>query len=240
MAIYVGTSGWHYESWVGRFYPQDLPAAEMLSFYARTFGTVEVNNSFYRLPADDTLRRWAEVTPPEFVFAFKASRYLTHRKKLNNPKEPLDRLLRTAGLLGDKLGPVLFQLPPRWRLNLERLRSFLALLPRDGRFVFEFRDRSWLEDSVYRALEESGVAFCMYQLGETRTPLEVTADFVYIRLHGPAGPYAGLYDREALSFWAEQISGWETEGRDSYCYFDNDEQGFAVRNAAELKSLVGA
>jgi uncharacterized protein YecE (DUF72 family) len=240
MTAYVGTSGWHYESWVGRFYPADLPSDQMLAFYARDFGTVEVNSSFYRLPSDKTLRRWNDITPPDFVFAFKASQYLTHRKKLKDADGPLDRLLLSADLLAPKLGPVLFQLPPRWRLDLERFRSFLALLPKERRFAFEFRDRSWFAEPVYDLLKDAGAALCMYELGGFRSPMEVTADFVYIRLHGPAGPYAGLYDSEALSFWADRIEQGEAEGRDNYCYFDNDERGFAVQNAAELKLMVGA
>jgi uncharacterized protein YecE (DUF72 family) len=240
MTIHVGTSGWHYKNWVGEFYPADLPTDEMLAFYARGFRTVEVNNSFYRLPNDETLCGWAEATPPGFVFAFKASRYITHMKKLADPEEPLERVLSKAGLLGPKLGPILFQLPPRWRLDLERFRSFLALLPRDHRFVFEFRDRSWFAEPVYRALDEFGAAFCLYELAGFRTPMEVTADFVYIRLHGPAGPYAGLYDDGALSFWAARIRAWQAEGRDSYCYFNNDERGYAIQNAGELKGMLDA
>jgi uncharacterized protein YecE (DUF72 family) len=220
-------------------YPAALASGEMLAFYARNFGTVEVNSSFYRLPTVETVRAWGEATPAGFVFAFKASRYLTHRKKLIDPAEPLRRVLYRADLLGPKLGPILFQLPPRWRLNLERFRSFLALLPKDHRFVFEFRDRSWFAEPVYQVLRESGVALCMYDFAGFNSPMEVTADFVYIRLHGPGGRYAGLYDGGALSAWTQRIEAWETEARDSYCYFDNDEQGFAIQNATELRRMLG-
>jgi uncharacterized protein YecE (DUF72 family) len=211
----------------------------MLAFYAGEFDSVEINNSFYRLPADETLRKWMAVTPPSFVFAFKASRYLTHMKKLTDPAEPLGRMLRSAKLLQPKLGPVLFQLPPRWRLNLERFRSFLALLPADGRFAVEFRDRSWFVEPVYQVLREHGVAVCLYEFGDFRSPMEITGDFVYIRLHGPAGPYAGLYDEAALSFWADRLRAWDAEGRDGYCYFDNDQRGYAVRNASQLNKMLG-
>jgi uncharacterized protein YecE (DUF72 family) len=237
--IHVGTSGWQYKSWVGGFYPAGFPAERMLAFYAREFATVEINNSFYRLPAEETLRRWAEATPPGFIFAFKGSRYLTHWRKLTDPAEPLDLLLRRADLLGSKLGPILFQLPPRWRVNVERLRSFLALLPRGDRFVFEFRDSSWFTPPIYEALRETGTAFCVYEFGDFRSPVDVTADFAYVRLHGPAGPYSGRYDRAALESWAGRIRTWEAEGRDTYCYFDNDEQGYAVQNARELKGMLG-
>jgi uncharacterized protein YecE (DUF72 family) len=237
--VRIGTSGWHYKSWVGPFYPQGLPPGDMLSFYSREFETVEINNSFYRLPADETLHHWAGATPPDFVFAFKGSSYLTHRRKLIDSAEPLGRVVRAAAQLRPKLGPILFQLPPRWRVNLERLRSFLVLLPKDGRFAFEFRDRSWLTPAVYEALGERGAALCVYEFGEFRSALEVTADFVYIRLHGPAGPYSGRYDRQALAFWKERIEGWEAEGRDVYCYFDNDERGYAADNARELRQLLG-
>jgi uncharacterized protein YecE (DUF72 family) len=240
VTIRIGTSGWHYESWLGGFYPAALASGDMLAFYARTFETVEVNSSFYRLPSDDTLRAWTKATPDGFVFAFKASRYLTHRKKLIDPEEPLQRVLSSAGLLHVKLGPILFQLPPRWHLNLERFRSFVALLPKDRRFVFEFRDRSWFAEPVYQVLRESRVGFCMYDFAGIQSPLEVTADFVYIRLHGPSGRYSGLYQDEALTAWARRIAAWEGEGRDTYCYFDNDEHGFAVQNATELKRMLAS
>jgi uncharacterized protein YecE (DUF72 family) len=238
MSVYVGTSGWHYKSWVGPFYPPTLPSEAMLAFYARIFGTVEINNSFYRLPADDVLCRWSDATPPEFVFAFKASQYLTHKKKLLDPAEPLGRVLHSAGLLRPKLGPILFQLPPHWRLNLDRLRAFLDLLPAEQRFAFEFRDRSWFADPVYQALADHKAAFCIYEFGDFRAPTEITADFVYVRLHGPSAPYAGLYDPVSLSSWAETIDIWDAEGRDVFCYFDNDARGFAARNAGELARVL--
>lgn len=238
MTIYVGTSGWHYESWVGPFYPTGLPSDKMLAYYAQEFGTVEINNSFYRLPADKTLRAWREVTPRNFVFSFKASRYLTHMKKLKDPAKPLDRVLHSAGLLQPKLGPILFQLPPRWRVNLERFRSFLALLPKNSRFAVEFRDQSWFTESVRAALCEYNAAFCVYEFGDFRSPLEATADFVYVRLHGPGGLYVGRYDRGALSFWADRLRRWHEEGRDVYCYFDNDQRGYAVQNASELNDML--
>jgi uncharacterized protein YecE (DUF72 family) len=240
MTIHVGTSGWHYKSWVGRYYPAGLPAEEMLTFCAREFSTVEIDSSFYRLPADTTLRRWADNTPPGFTFAYKASRYLTHWRKLGNAKEPLVRILQNARLLGPKLGPLLFQLPPRWQVNVDRLESFLDLLPAGGRHVFEFRDKSWFTVPVCEALRKHGAGLCIYEFGDFRSPLEVTAEFVYVRLHGPAGPYAGLYDEAALSFWAEQLQRWESEGLDSYCYFDNDERGYAVQNARELSRMLMA
>ncbi len=240
MTIYVGTSGWHYKSWVGNFYPEAFPADQMLAFYAHAFDTVEVNSSFYRLPADDTLRRWAEVTPAGFTFAFKASRYLTHNKKLKDPEQPLGRILHAAALLRPKLGPILLQLPPRWRLDLDRFRDFLGLLPAGHRFVFEFRDKSWFVDPAYEALQEQGAAFCMYEFGDFRSPTEVTADFAYIRLHGPLGRYSGLYDSAALAVWAERMEGWKAEGKDCYCYFDNDERGYAIQNAGELKRMLDA
>jgi uncharacterized protein YecE (DUF72 family) len=210
----------------------------MLAYYAREFDTVEINNSFYRLPTDETLGAWAEITPPSFVFAFKGSRYLTHMKKLKDPAEPLGRMLRSATLLRPKLGPILFQLPPRWRVNVERFRSFLALLPADGRFAVEFRDRSWFVQPVYEALRAHGVAICLYEFGDFRSPIEVTSDFVYVRLHGPAGPYTGLYGDAALSSWADRLRAWDIDGHDGYCYFDNDQHGFAVQNAAQLKALL--
>ena len=186
---YIGTSGWHYDHWKGPFYPKDLSATGFLEHYAGLFPTAEINNSFYRLPEEKTLAGWRETTPKGFVFSVKASRYLTHMKKLKDPDEPLERLLDRVSALGDKLGSILFQLPPRWKINSERLESFLDVLPENHRYAFEFRDASWFDDEVYGLLTEYGASFCVYDLDGQTSPKEVTADFVYVRLHGPEGPF---------------------------------------------------
>lgn len=236
--IHIGTSGWHYMHWKGPFYPHDLSAENFLEYYSRHFKTVEINNSFYRMPEEKTLRHWRDTSPEQFVFAVKASRYITHMKKLKDASQPLFLFLERAAALGDRLGPVLFQLPPRWRCNPERLRAFLGMLPGGHRYAFEFRDRTWFDDAVYDALQEYGAAFCIYDLAGEISPKEVTADFVYIRLHGPGGPYQGQYKTEVLAGWTGAFSAWSKQGKEIYCYFDNDEAGYAAQDALRLKEMT--
>lgn len=235
---HIGTSGWHYDHWQGPFYPEGLRKGAFLAHYAERFDTAEINNSFYRLPEEKTLLRWRQYVPEGFVFSVKASRYLTHLKKLKDPREPLERLLDRVGVLGEMLGPILFQLPPRWRANSRRLGDFLEILPEGYRYAFELRDPSWFNDEIYGLLAERGVAFCVYDLGGM-SPMKTTADFVYVRLHGPDGPYRGRYGAERLGGWAETLSGWMEEGLDVYCYFDNDEVGYAVEDALLLRRMIG-
>ncbi len=237
-SIYIGTSGWHYRHWKGPFYPEGLSSGRMLEFYGKRFRTAEINNTFYQLPEKQTFVQWRGAVPEGFVFAVKASRYITHLKKLKAPETSLSTFLERTEALGDGLGPILFQLPPRWHCNLERLRSFLQGLPEGFKYAFEFRDPSWFGDQTAEALAEKGAAFCIYDFAGRRSPRTVTADFVYIRLHGPEGAYQGQYRDEALSGWAEAVSGWAGQGKDVYCYFDNDEAGYAVHDALKLKSMV--
>ncbi len=191
--IYIGTSGWHYNHWKGNFYPAGVTAKHFTQYYLRFFRTVEINNSFYRLPSPETFATWKASVPDEFLFSVKASRYITHMKKLKDPQQSLAQFLGNAQALEEKLGPILFQLPPAWRLNLDRFRDFLKVLPPYHRYTFEFRDQSWYSPEVYALLQHHGHAFCIYDLGGHLSPLEVTADFVYVRLHGPEGKYDGSY-----------------------------------------------
>ena len=232
--LWIGTSGWHYPHWAGRFYPEGTLAKAYLSYYAGKFETVEVNSSFYRLPSEQTLCDWAADTRSGFVFACKAGQYITHRKKLKDPHKTLPAFLDRVAVLKDKLGPVLFQLPPRWRPNFPRLEGFLEALPRDQRFAFEFRDPRWHTPEVMGLLERFGSAFCCFDLGGTASPLRVTANFVYVRLHGPGAPYQGSYSDANLGNLAARIAAWRIEGLDVYCYFDNDERAYAPRNAQSL------
>ncbi len=238
-AIHVGTSGWHYDHWQGPFYPEDMASDAFLGYYARRLGTVEVNNSFYQLPDEETLLGWRETVAEDFVFAVKASRYITHMKKLKDPEEPVANFMGRIEALGDRLGPILFQLPPHWRLNLDRLRAFLDVLPAGERYAFEFRHPSWLEPQVYAALEERGAAFCLFDFHDWHAPRQVTADFVYVRLHGPEGTYQGYYDTPTLAGWAGAFSSWQRQGKEVFCYFNNDQAGYAVRNAQELSRMLG-
>jgi uncharacterized protein YecE (DUF72 family) len=237
--IRIGTSGFHYKHWIGPFYPPKTPASKMLDFYLQHFDTVELNNSFYRLPTTEAFDAWREATPANFVFAVKASRFITHNKKLKDPEHALDNLLPRAAHLGPKLGPILFQLPPHWRVNAERLENLLEILPRDLRYTFEFRELSWITPAIISILTKFNAAFCIYELAGYHSPLDITADFAYIRLHGPSrGKYQGSYSKERLNFWVRQIETWAKSLKAIYIYFDNDQHGYAAANALTLKSML--
>ncbi len=236
--IHIGTSGWSYDHWKGPFYPEDLPNNQMLDYYLRHFQTVEINSSFYHLPRKQTLEHWREAVPAGFLFAAKASRYITHMKKLKDPGKSVATFLERISVLEDKLGPILFQLPPRWHLNVQRLTTFLDALSSEFRYAFELRDQSWLNEQVYALLARHNAAFCIYELDGFLSPKKITTDFVYVRLHGPDGPYQGSYDDPALAGWAGAFSTWSAQGRGIFCYFDNDQAGYAAQNAARLRSML--
>jgi uncharacterized protein YecE (DUF72 family) len=237
----IGTSGWHYKHWLGTFYPAKLPVSKMLEFYLQQFDTVEINNSFYMLPKIPILEAWRAATPKDFLFSIKASRFLTHNKKLKEPQNALGNFLPRAEALGRKLGPILFQLPPKWRVNVERFAEFLEALPKYHRYTFEFREPSWEGEEIYSLLRKHGAAYCIYELAGYKSPLHVTADFVYVRLHGPTlNKYAGSYDARTLKLWAKRIEEWMREERSVFIYFDNDQAGYAPANALTLKSMLGA
>lgn len=234
----IGTSGWNYKHWQGPFYDQELPQKEWLRFYTEHLQTVEINNSFYQLPEKETFQVWKDIVPSGFIFSVKASRYITHMKKLKNPGDALKRFFNRIEVLGEKLGPVLFQLPPRWKINPQRLSDFLSLLSSDFRYVFEFRDDSWWDKSVYDLLSAFNAAFCIFDLARRLSPKEITTDFIYIRLHGPEDAYQGKYDKQALAGWVGSFSAWKKNKKTIYCYFDNDQNGYAVQNAIELRNMV--
>ncbi|HEY6968655.1 MAG TPA: DUF72 domain-containing protein [Candidatus Angelobacter sp.] len=237
--IRIGTSGYHYRHWIGPFYPAKTSTAKMLEYYVRHFDTLELNNSFYRLPTVNAFECWRDATPSNFVFAVKASRFITHNKKLKDPENALENLLPRAENLGRKLGPVLFQLPPKWKVNVERLENLLEILPRKHRYAFEFRETSWMKPEVSRLLERFNAAFCIYELAGYHSPLDVTADFTYARLHGPEqGKYQGSYSDERLGKWAKWIKAQSGTLKAIYVYFDNDQHGYAARNALTLKQMV--
>jgi uncharacterized protein YecE (DUF72 family) len=236
--FHIGTSGWHYQHWKGPFYPQDLPNERLLEHYLKHFRTAEINNTFYQLPARQTFVRWRDSVPEGFLFSVKASRYITHMKKLKDPDEPISTLIDSIRVLEDKLGPILFQLPPRWNANIERLNSFLTSLPDGYRYAFEFRDESWFGQETEETLRRRGAAFCIYDFEGRQSPRPVTGDFIYVRLHGPDGAYQGKYDNRTLTSWAEILSSWTDKGKEIFCYFDNDENGYAAQNALELQELL--
>jgi uncharacterized protein YecE (DUF72 family) len=240
---FIGTSGYVYKHWRGLFYPPTLPAREWLPFYAERFTTVELNNPFYRLPAKTVFAAWRERVPPGFVFSVKASRYLTHLKRLKQPSDPLRRFLTRAAALQATLGPVLFQLPGQFHLDVERLRRFLRVLGRQRyvpglRAVLEVRHESWLVPEVFELLRRANVALCLQDWREAPVSGPVTADFVYIRRHGTTHRYGGSYDDTMLRADARAIAAWRREGRDVYVYFNNDGNAYAVGNAQRLTHLL--
>jgi len=236
--VRIGTSGWHYKHWRGPFYPEKLAASKMLEYYAQHFDTVEVNNSFYRLPPENSLDNWRESTPRAFCFVMKGSRFLTHMKKLKDPEAGIEKFFERADRLGKKLGPVVFQLPPNWGVDAERLEIFLRALPRGHRYAFELRDPSWHTEEIYRLLRRYKAAFCIFEIAGFRSGFEITADFTYVRLHGPEGAYQGSYSNAILKQWADRIDEWRRKLRAIYVYFDNDQAGYAPQNALALKKLL--
>jgi len=234
----IGTSGWVYPHWQGIFYPSDLPQSRWYDHYARHFDTVEINYSFYRLPSEAAFDRWHEQAPPGFVYAVKANRYLTHIKRLKDVAGPLARFLSRARRLGDSLGPILWQLPPRWKANPARLEAFAGLLPADLIHVFEFRDSRWFVKPVREILERFGLAFCIFDMVGVPCPAWVTSGVVYLRFHGSKIVYGGRYGQEGLRPWARRIQRWLVEGRTVYAYFNNDAFGHAVQDARDLRDLL--
>ena len=236
----IGTSGWHYASWRGPFYPEATKPKDFLSFYITRFSTTELNNPFYRLPTEAAVECWRDNTPDDFLFAWKASRYITHMLKLKNAEKALDVMFSRADILGPKLGPLLFQLPPFLKADRERLANFLALLPPGHRYTFEFRHQSWYEAPILDLLRDHDISLCLSDHASAPSPWEVTASFVYIRGHGPSGWYWGSYSDETLQRWATDIARWREEGRAVYCYFDNDIKSAAPEDARRLLDLMQA
>lgn len=236
--FFVGTSGWSYNHWRGLFYPVDTPPRRWFAHYARHFSTVEINYTFYRLPAEKTFVRWREESPAQFVYALKAPRTITHFRKLRRTEGTLYRFLERARLLGGKLGPILYQLPPNLHFEAERLGEFLDLLPCDLQHVIEFRDQSWHCDEVFELLREKGVAFCHISLPDFHCPFVITGPIVYTRMHGVGIKYRGTYDGERLRPLARRASRLLQHGYDTFVYFNNDAEAYAVENAWELGRLV--
>jgi uncharacterized protein YecE (DUF72 family) len=237
--IRIGTSGYHYRHWVGRYYPEKIRSSEMLAHYIRDFDSVELNNTFYRLPTEAAFDAWRDAVPDDFVFAVKGSRFITHMIKLKDPSRGIVNFVPRAERLGDKLGPILWQLPPGWNVNVERLDQFLEELPRGHRYAVELRNQSWMTDEVLEVLRKHDAAFCIYELAGYQSPMEITASWTYVRLHGPTPhKYQGSYSEKQLEAWAKRIQSWKRKLDTVYVYFDNDDRAFAVDNALTLKQLV--
>jgi uncharacterized protein YecE (DUF72 family) len=235
--VRIGTSGWNYDDWRGKIYPRDLPPSKWFAYYCQRFDTVEINNTFYQQPTAKTLDDWREQAPSRFLYAVKASRYLTHMRKLNNPRDPVERFLRIARRLKSRLGPLLYQLPPNWKKNLARLRSFVSILPKQQTHVIEFRNREWLDAETYDLLEEFQIAMCVHDM-LPRHPRRVTGSIAYVRFHGPGKKkYAHKYRPSMLKPWADWIAEVRREVP-VFAYFNNDARGYAVRDAETLRDLV--
>jgi len=233
-SIYVGTSGWKYKHWDNNFYPKEIKNTKQLDYYQSKFDTVELNNSFYREPDAKQFENWKNAVGASFLYAVKANRYFTHLKKLKVTQDEISSFLDKVAHLEEKLGPILFQLPPSWKINTERLSNFLELLPKQFKYTFEFRNQSWYSPEVDELLTKHNAAFCIYELAGHLSPLKVTADFVYIRLHGPGAKYQGSYTIEVLEEWAKRCKQWQEEGKTVFIYFDNDQAGYAAFNALQL------
>jgi uncharacterized protein YecE (DUF72 family) len=236
--IRIGCSGWVYPHWRGVFYPQKLAKTSWFNFYAEHFDTVEINNSFYRLPKPETFDAWRLQAPRAFSYAVKANRFLTQAKKLKDCEEPLERMMAPFRRLQFALGPILYQLPPRFRVNLERLERFLELIPKDVNNVFEFRDNSWFIDDVFTLLERHGASFCVHDMPGLETPRVAAGRVAYVRFHGGEGKYWGRYRDERLLDWADWMSEQAKSGRTVWSYFNNDIDGHAVQDALTLKAMI--
>jgi uncharacterized protein YecE (DUF72 family) len=233
--VRIGTSGYQYQHWKGVFYPEALRSREWFAFYARHFDTVEINNSFYGLPSGETFDAWRAQAPPGFLYALKFSRYGSHMKRLKEPRATISTFLQPARRLGKILGPILVQLPPNWRVDAGRVAGFLKAAPRSVRWALEFRDASWLVEDVFTVLENHNAALCIHDMIENH-PRRITADWIYMRFHGER--YGGSYTAQKLAAEARWIKQHLAEGKDVFAYFNNDVQGYAVKNAADLKRYV--
>lgn len=238
MRYFVGTSGWHYDHWRHQFYPEGLAKAKWLEFYATHFTTVEINNSFYRLPSEAAFAVWRDSSPGDFAFALKVSRFITHIKRLKNTQEAVDNFISRARVLGKKMGPLLYQLPPNMHRDDDRLDSFLSALPRGLKHVIEFRHQSWLGDGIFEILHKHNAGLCVFDMPSFSCPLVATADFAYVRFHGSASLYSSSYSDEELAGWAKKLINLARNLEAVYIYFNNDAEAFAARNAMTLRGFL--
>jgi len=236
--IRVGTSGWCYDHWRGRFYPEKLPKSRWFEHYAQHFETVEVNNTFYRLPRESTVQKWRQQAPQGFVYVVKANRFITHIKRLRDTAEPIQRFFEVMDLFEETLGPVLYQLPPSLHKDLDLLAEFITRLPKGREAVFEFRHGSWYAPETFDLLDRHKVAFCIHDLAGKASPRRVTGDMVYVRFHGTSGRYAGKYTDAMLAEWADWLRDQRSKVRAIYAYFNNDIDGHAIHNARTLREFL--
>jgi uncharacterized protein YecE (DUF72 family) len=238
MKYFIGTSGWHYDDWRGRFYPEKLPKAKWLEFYSGHFNTLELNNSFYHLPSEAAFDNWYHASPPDFVFAVKVSRFITHIKRLKDCEDAIGNFMSRARLLKEKLGPLLYQLPPGLHRDDDRLEAFLQKLPRDLKHTIEFRHQSWFEDDVFKILRSYHTGFCVFDMPKLTSPLLATTNFAYVRFHGRQGLYSSRYTDEEMADWAEKIAGLSKKAESVNIYFNNDVAGYALENAQTIREYL--
>jgi len=236
--IHIGCSGWNYRHWRGAFYPEGLRIKDWFAFYAEQFDTVEINNSFYRLPKAETFDAWREQAPPGFRYAVKANRFLTQAKKLKDCEEPVARMIAPTRHLEGKLGPILYQLPPMLGIDLDRLETFLKLLPKDLTHVFEFREKSWYNDATLALLDRFGTGFVAHDFPGKASPRWASADVAYVRFHGGVGKYYGRYRDEVLLDWSDWLKRQLEEGKSIWAYFNNDGEAAAIHDALTLKAMM--
>jgi uncharacterized protein YecE (DUF72 family) len=237
--VFIGTSGWTYDGWRGPFYPKDVPKKDWLAWYATQFPTTEINGSFYRTPSLDAVRRWRDQTPKDFLLSWKASKFITHWKRLSEKSDNSIALMETRlKAAAPKIGAVLFQLPPQFEKNRERLASFLTMLPRCYTYAFEFRHKSWYADDILALLHDHDVSLCLSDHHDAPSPWEVTARHVYVRGHGPTGRYKDQYPDKTLRSWARDIRKWRRQRRTVFVYFDNDQKSAAPKDARRLMKLL--
>ncbi|HMI43907.1 MAG TPA: DUF72 domain-containing protein [Gemmatimonadaceae bacterium] len=233
MKLLAGTSGYAFKEWKGAFYPKELKDGGMLGFYASKFPAVEINNTFYRLPKENVLREWAAQVPETFTFAVKASQRITHHARLKEQAaDTVDFLLKNTAVLGDRLGPILFQLPPNLKKDTNRFRGFLGLLPSDRRYVFEFRHESWFDDEIYDAMRERDIAMCVIEQDEFKCPVVSTASWGYLRLHKLD------YDNAALTEWANCVTN--QRWKEAYVFFKHDESEAGGSGPPAVSTFVTA
>lgn len=235
---FIGTSGWHYNHWIGPFYSAGLPKTQWLEFYSGSFSTVELNNSFYRLPSEKAFEQWKMQSPAGFIFALKVSRLITHMKKMRNVEILLNNFISRARILKKKLGALLYQTPPDMLRNDDLLESFLSLLPRDLQHTFEFRHPSWHCKEICEILRSHRAGYCIFDMPGFTTPREVTSSFSYIRFHGSESLYGSSYADKELDYWAEWMKSLPDSVTKCYVYFNNDANGYAVFNARKLIQLL--
>lgn len=234
--IRIGTCGWSYKDWKNKFYPPGLCAKNWFKFYSQYFDTVEINNTFYQLPSKSVFKNWHAQAKKGFIYAVKVSRYITHMKKLKDCQKPLKAFFKHAEVLGNNLGPFLYQLPPGWNINFERLNNFLKILPKAYCHIFEFRNNTWFRNDVFGLLDKYGASFCIHDMRGLNCPKIITGKAIYLRFHGTVGKYDGGYADAQLGSWARWLK--QQRKAKTYIYFNNDVHAHAVYDAQNLKEIL--